>query len=64
MSERPFSIRIIENDKMLPGFHVLMRNGRVIWLGRLGAPIEHVELDTIIMHPTDANALKQQFAHA
>jgi hypothetical protein len=46
---------------MLPGYCALMRAGQVIWVGKLGAPIEDVEFDGVIVHPDDYQRIKAAF---
>jgi hypothetical protein len=36
-----------------PGTIVLLRQGKTVWSGELGSPIEDAVFDTIVMHPQD-----------
>jgi hypothetical protein len=56
---RGFGMRA--SKAMLPGYHALVRRGKVVWLGRIGAPIEDVECDCVILHPKDWDACVAAF---
>jgi hypothetical protein len=49
---------IESNDMIPPGKHVLWRNGKPVWMGSLGAPIEDVECDKIQVNPADYERIK------
>lgn len=40
------------------GLHVLYRNGDVVWSGPLGAPIEDVDFDVVLVSPVDYARLR------
>lgn len=46
-------MRFIANPLVLPNFHVLMADGKVVWAGPIGSPIEDALCDTIVCHPDD-----------
>jgi len=52
---------IVQNDDVLPGYHVLMRNGEPIWMGPIGVPIEGC--DTVVINPLDYDLLAKQFRY-
>ena len=49
---------IIENEYLLPGQVALKRQGKIVWVGPLGAPWEDVECDTMIVSAPDYAAIK------
>lgn len=50
-------IIIKPNPVVAAGTQVLLRRGRVVWSGRLGAPIEDALCDAIEMNPQDYERL-------
>lgn len=42
---------------MRPGYQALMRRGQIVHYGPLGDPIEDVEFDTMLLHPSDVGRL-------
>jgi hypothetical protein len=52
-------MRVIADKFMLEGYQALMRNGQVVWVGKIGMPIEDVEFDTLILHPNDYERLSR-----
>jgi len=57
--EPPNGWMIIPNPEVAMGTQVLLRRGRVVWRGPLGAPIEDAVCDTIEMNPEDHARLMQ-----
>ncbi len=50
---------IIESHRYIPpGFQVLWRGGKVVWMGSLGAPTEDAEYDKITVNPIDYERIK------
>jgi len=44
---------ITASDLVLPGHVVLMRNREVVWSGKLDAPWDDVDCDTMIVNPVE-----------
>jgi hypothetical protein len=56
----PFgSIRILESDSVARGYQTLLRGDRVVWCGKLGAPIEDAEFDGVVLNSVDFLKLKE-----
>ena len=52
---------IIEANRFVaPGFQVLWKNGKVVWMGSLGAPTEDAEYDKITVSPVDYERIKAE----
>lgn len=54
---RLYSLKLIGDDVVPVGSHVLMRGGEVVWSGPLGSPIEDVDCDSIIFNTADLERL-------
>ena len=49
-----FSGLKIKTNPLVPkGSMTLWKNGEVVYIGKLGDPVEDAECDTIMLHPTD-----------
>jgi hypothetical protein len=46
------------SDLIPPGMHALWHNGRAVWMGQLGMPIEDAVCDKIMVHPSDYGRIK------
>jgi hypothetical protein len=51
-------MRIEMRDLIPQGMHALVRNGDIVWMGPLGAPIEDAECDLILVSPDDYERIK------
>ena len=58
MGERIWlGMKIESNTNVLPGFMALKRSGQVVWVGRLGSPIEDAVCDGMIVSREDYDRL-------
>jgi len=55
------SLSVQSHDLMPAGTQALKRNGRLVWIGPLGAPIEDADFDTIIVSSADFERFKARF---
>ena len=51
----------IQSSNMIPkGKHALTKNGKVVFFGTIGDPIENIDCDGVIMHPDEVAALNAE----
>lgn len=62
MMTRPRGLTIAPGLNIKAGTIVLLRQGRSVWTGELGSPIEDAVFDTIVMHPQDLSQLHKLVA--
>lgn len=46
-------MKMAAHEMMPTGYHALKRRGDLVWIGRLGAPIEDADCDEIVLSPAD-----------
>ena len=56
-------VRISGSNKISEGVCALVRNGKVIFVGKLGDPIEDVEFDGLILSVADYERAKKEIPH-
>jgi len=50
---------IVQKSRLVPpGKLILCRNGMPVWAGSIGAPIEDVECDKMIVSPSDYDRVR------
>ena len=50
------------SDVVADGFQILMRRGKVVWLAKIGDPVEDVDHDLLVLSPLDFESLKRDIA--
>ena len=54
LSLKRFSgLKVETSPAVLMGSIALWKNGEVVYIGKLGDPIEDAECDTVMLHPAD-----------
>ncbi len=48
------------SDLVPEGMHLLWKNGRPVYCGRIGEPIEDADCDEIWLHPSDYERLQNR----
>lgn len=51
---------VISNELILPGKLVLCRDGKPVFVGTIGDPIEDVDFDKIQVNPADYERIKNR----
>ena len=51
---------LLSSDIMLPGHTMWTLHGKPVWAGCIGQPVEDLEYDSMVLHPSDITALKEQ----
>jgi hypothetical protein len=56
---------LIQCSKLIPpGKHILWRNGKPVFMGEIGLPIEDVDYDKIQVNPVDYERIVAAFERA